>query len=48
MLSYIALALLGLLLYKFISSYLSLQRNIAAAKASGIPYLVLRKWTIRL
>ena len=40
---YIALALLGFVLYQAINSYLSLQRNIAIAKDSGLPYLVLRK-----
>jgi len=39
---YIALALLGFVLYQAVNSYSSLQRNIAIAKDSGLPYLVLR------
>jgi hypothetical protein len=41
---YIALALSGLVLFQAISSYLSLQRNIAIAKDSGLPYLVIRMY----
>ncbi|KAF2206777.1 hypothetical protein CERZMDRAFT_72059 [Cercospora zeae-maydis SCOH1-5] len=44
-LSYLALAILGLLAYYALSTYRDLAKNIAAAKQTGIPYIVLPVYT---
>lgn len=45
MLGLISLAILGLIIYYVIQTYRSYQRNLAAVKASGLPYITMPIYT---